>query len=179
VLIGAATTDTGEEPAPAAGEEDGFVAWYERKYGRVVGVLMRLGSDQETARDLSSEAFARALERWDRVGRMVSPTGWTFQVALNLQRRSARRARLERLHLARQHAPDPTRPVEGEVWHIVRALPSRQRQAVVLHYVADLAYADVARLMGVTEGTVAATLAAARRRLAGVLRENGEGRTGG
>jgi DNA-directed RNA polymerase specialized sigma24 family protein len=57
----------------------------------------------------------------------------------------------------------------GEVWDLVRALPERQRIAVVLRYVADLTEPDIAIAMGIARGTVASTLAAARARLAGVL----------
>ena len=57
----------------------------------------------------------------------------------------------------------------GEVWDLVRSLPTRQRTAVVLRYVGDLREDDIASVMGVTRGTVAATLANARRALATVL----------
>ncbi|MDP9334495.1 MAG: sigma-70 region 4 domain-containing protein, partial [Actinomycetota bacterium] len=53
----------------------------------------------------------------------------------------------------------------GEVWELVRELPPRQRTAVVLRYVADLDERHIAEVMGVTRGTVASTLAAARRAL--------------
>jgi DNA-directed RNA polymerase specialized sigma24 family protein len=59
--------------------------------------------------------------------------------------------------------PDP------DVWTAVRSLPLRQRTAVMLRYVADFAEADIAEAMGVSRGTVAATLSAARRSLALVL----------
>ncbi len=41
----------------------------------------------------------------------------------------------------------------------------------MLHYVADLSQADVAALMGITTGTVAATLHQARARLAELMGE--------
>jgi DNA-directed RNA polymerase specialized sigma24 family protein len=45
------------------------------------------------------------------------------------------------------------------LWTAVRALPGKQRQAVAYRYVGDLAYADVAAVMGISE-------AAARRNAA-------------
>jgi RNA polymerase sigma-70 factor (ECF subfamily) len=45
----------------------------------------------------------------------------------------------------------------------VRELPPRQQQAVVLHYRLDLPVEEVARLMGLREGTVRTHLARARR----------------
>jgi RNA polymerase sigma factor (sigma-70 family) len=156
-----------------------FEVWYRREYPRLVSLLIRLGSDIETARDLAAEAFSRALDRWERVAAMASPTGWTFNVALNLQRRHARRARLEAALLARHRLLLPEVP-DREIWDAVRKLANRQRTAVALHYLADLPYADVARVMGVTQGTVAATLASARRQLALALpQEREEGVKGG
>jgi len=69
----------------------------------------------------------------------------------------------------------------NEVWDAVRALPDRQRTAISLHYLLDLPYVEVAELMGMAEGTVAATLAAGRRQLAKTLGEplTEEGDSGG
>lgn len=58
---------------------------------------------------------------------------------------------------------------DARLWAEVRALPERQRQMVVLRYVADLAEGDIAGVLGVSRGTVASTLSDARRRLAGRL----------
>jgi RNA polymerase sigma factor (sigma-70 family) len=84
-------------------------------------------------------------------------------------RRAARRRALEARFLRRELP----RPAElhsyPEVWAAVRSLPERQRQAVVLRFVADLAEADIAVAMGVSRGTVASTLSDARHRLAGLL----------
>ena len=58
---------------------------------------------------------------------------------------------------------------DDELWAAVAASPERQRTAVVLRYVADLPEAGVAAAMKVRRGTVASTLAAARRSLARTL----------
>jgi DNA-directed RNA polymerase specialized sigma24 family protein len=50
-------------------------------------------------------------------------------------------------------------PVDHALWDAVRALPLKQRQAVAYHYVAGLAYFDVAEILGGT--TDAARRAAA------------------
>jgi RNA polymerase sigma factor (sigma-70 family) len=53
----------------------------------------------------------------------------------------------------------------------MRRLPARQREALVLRYYADLPEIEIARVMGVSRGTVASTtaraLAALERRLKG------------
>ena len=48
---------------------------------------------------------------------------------------------------------------DGDLWHAVAALPEKQRQAVAYHYVAGLAYAEIAQILGGT--TDAARRAAA------------------
>jgi RNA polymerase sigma-70 factor (ECF subfamily) len=53
----------------------------------------------------------------------------------------------------------------------LRNLPERQRLAVFLHYYADLPYAEVAELLDVAPGTVAASLNAARKTLRHKIKE--------
>lgn len=48
---------------------------------------------------------------------------------------------------------------------LVRALPDRQRQAVVLRYVGDFSLEEISDAMGCALGTVKSTLAAARAAL--------------
>jgi RNA polymerase sigma factor (sigma-70 family) len=60
----------------------------------------------------------------------------------------------------------------GEVWELVRALPPRQRIAIVLRYVGDLDEQHIAQAMNITRGSVASTLSAARRSLGEALRED-------
>ena len=155
-----------------------FEEWYRSEHHRLVAVLRRLGASQDQASDVAAEAFSRALERWERVSTMASPSGWTFRVALNLLRRNARRARLEHIFVRSQRDEGATLP-QNDVWDAVAQLPLRQRTAVVLFYLFDLPYDETSRVMGVSKGTVAATLSAARHQLAVVLGEPIEEALGG
>jgi RNA polymerase sigma factor (sigma-70 family) len=143
----------------------GFEDWYRREHGRLAASLVVVAGDLDAATDAVDEAFARALDRWDSVSAMASPVGWTYRVALNVLRRRMRRAGLER-RVAREAGTlaEPDLP-DNDLWQAVGRLPRRQRTAIVLRYVADLPEADIAAAMSITRGTVAATLAAARRRL--------------
>jgi RNA polymerase sigma-70 factor (ECF subfamily) len=102
---------------------------------------------------------------------MESPSGWTYRVALNALRRTKRRHAMEHRLLRRVHVVETVPTVDDDLWTVVRTLPARQCQAVVLRYVADLPEAEIATAMGVTRGTVASTLADARARLAELLNE--------
>jgi len=149
--------------------EDSFTAWYRAEYRGLVRTLVVAIGDTDVATEAASEAFVRALQRWDRVSQMASPTAWTYTVAFNVARRMFRRTRLEAVILRRRTVPPPIRDDALEVWDAVQRLPLRQRTAIALHYLSDLPQKDVAVAMGVAEGTVAATLHEARRQLATTL----------
>jgi RNA polymerase sigma-70 factor (ECF subfamily) len=93
-----------------------------------------------------------------------------FNEAAELHRASQRRrAREERV--AHQSVVDPPE-VRPEVLRAVLRLSVKQRAVTVLTYWEDLDPSAVARLMGISEGSVKRHLARARSRLKEVLRTN-------
>ena len=140
---------------------------YETQRDGMARSLLVIGGDAEAARDAVAEAFSRAYERWPRVAAMESPNGWVYRVALNELRGRMRRRALES-RLLRREPPRPISPpdIDPGLWDAVAALPSRQREVIVLRYVGDLTERDVARVLGISEGAASAALVAARRRLA-------------
>jgi RNA polymerase sigma factor (sigma-70 family) len=87
-----------------------------------------------------------------------------------LRRRSIERRVNATVHLRAGREPNESAPDSGSPLVIaVRALPVRQRTAVVLHYYADMSQADVAEVMGCSEGTVKSQLSKARSTLARAL----------
>jgi RNA polymerase sigma-70 factor (ECF subfamily) len=149
-----------------------FESWYRREHPRLVTSLLLVAGDIHAAQEAADEAFARALVRWDRVGDMESPNGWTYRVALNVLRRRGRRAAVERRLLARHPAPLNVPPPAGEAWDAVKHLPPRQRSVVVLRFVADLTEEQVGMALGVSRSTISSTLADARRTLARLLADD-------
>ncbi len=51
----------------------------------------------------------------------------------------------------------------------VRELPPQRRMVIFLRYFADLSYAEIGQVLGITEGTVAATLSKAHAQLGAEL----------
>ena len=147
---------------------DDFEDWFRRDYARVVRTLSALCGSLADAEDAAGEAFARAFERWRRVGAMSNPTGWTIRVGANhLKRQAKRRARspVAAVEIAGISTAVTSPQVDHELWARVQALPPRQKEAVVYRYIADLQENEIATIMGIAPGTVAATLHAARRQL--------------
>jgi RNA polymerase sigma-70 factor (ECF subfamily) len=144
-----------------------FSEWYAAEYSRLVVLLALSTGSREVGEDAAAEAFAKAYEKWDRVCRMATPTGWTYTVGLNVARRKLRRVALERALLRRQKPAEfvTSPPDLSDLRQAVEELPNRQRTAVLLRYYADLPESEVAQIMKVSPGTIAKTLNVARQRL--------------
>ena len=138
-----------------------FDEFYESHFDKVARALTLAGGDRELAHDAAQEAFARALRQWRKVREMSRPDGWVYVVAMNHMRDHWRRTERRR---ARTPAPAyvmddmSTVAIRVSVRDAIATLPPRQREAVVLRYLADLPLADVAEAMGCATGTVKATL---------------------
>ena len=145
----------------------GFETWYVCEHPKVLAALTWVAGDPHVAADATDEAFARAYAEWRRVGRMTSPGGWVYRVALNVVRRRMRRVTFEQRRI--EPPAVVAQVVDREIWTVVQQLPQRQRVAVVLRYLLDLPEKEVATAMGISRGTVASALAAARQRLAAWL----------
>jgi RNA polymerase sigma-70 factor (ECF subfamily) len=123
----------------------------------------------DLAREVVQEAFARALRQQRKFRGDGSLEAWVWKIALNVALKTRSELRRE-WSLddeyeagARETAPD------RDVRAAVRALPPRRRLVVFLRYFADLSYGEIAEIAGISEGTVAATLAQAKEELLGLL----------
>lgn len=142
-----------------------FEDWYRKEHPRVLAVCAALTGELDAAGEATDEAFARAMQRWPAVTAMLSPGGWVQVVALNYLRRYLSRHRREMTAISISRHADPVEVPDHGLWAAVAVLPPRQRTAVLLRYVHDLSEAEIARLMGISRGTVASTLAAAQANL--------------
>jgi RNA polymerase sigma factor (sigma-70 family) len=166
------TVRAGPEPEVAVSATAVFEPWYRAVHPRVVAALALATGNWDDAADAADEAMARALERWDRVARMERPDGWVYRVAFNVVRSRGRRRAVERRLLPRLVPGERELPAPaGEAWAVVRALPRRQREVVVLRYLADLPRAEIGRVLGISESTVGSTLFDANRALRPLLQD--------
>jgi RNA polymerase sigma factor (sigma-70 family) len=166
--------------------DGGFQEFYEANYGQIVAMVTAVLGDRHEAEDVAQEAFARAFTRWSRLGEYDLPEAWVRQVALRIAIDSGRRLRRSLRVVARlaaqRRGPGPSEPAESVALSRLGAalwrLPLREREVVVLHYLADLPVDAIARERGLPPGTVRTRLAAGRRRLEQELRQHPEELTG-
>ena len=142
---------------------DALEQLYRERYTIFRDVLAGIVGSHDLARDVVQEAFARALRERRRFRGEGSLEGWVWKIAVNVALKQ-RRSLVSAQELAAEPAADAG-PSDPAVRHAVLALPPRRRLVIFLRYFADLSYREIAEIVRVSEGTVAATLSQAHRDL--------------
>lgn len=142
-------TDPSESSARPGSPEGEFDAWYRAHWRRLAGALRLTSGDAMTAEEVAQEAFALAWARWPRVRRLDRPEGWLFVTAFRLlRRRMGREERRPRPEVGEVRGGD-VRVVDAlSLERALAALPSRQREAVVLRHVLGFDGAEAASMLG-------------------------------
>jgi RNA polymerase sigma-70 factor (ECF subfamily) len=151
---------------------DSLVAEY-RPHARrtALGIL----GDPDAAEDVAQETMIRLQGALAGFRRDAELGTWLHRIALNLAYDHLRRRRSHlALGTARQqadpHARDPHVTVDAEraraaVRAALTRLPDDQREVLTLRFLSGLSYAEIARVTGAAEGTVASRIYRALRRL--------------
>lgn len=143
---------------------------YRQRYGRFRDGVATITGDRESARDVVQETFARALRKRRSFRGEGSLEAWVWRIALRTAREHVGRRPGASLNGSVPAALDePHR--DPALADALQALPPKRRLIVFLRYFADLSYAQIAEVCGVSEGTVGATLAQARAALEAELGE--------
>lgn len=119
-------------------------------------VAFRLLGDRSEAEDVAQEALARAYARWRGVHDHAAP--WVARVAANLAldrlRSSGRRRQVELTEAAGSGGGQRAAVDRLELARLLESLPRRQREVVVMRYLADRSEADTAHALGTSVGSV-------------------------
>lgn len=150
-------------------ETDVLRAVFETSYRRLVGQLYGVCGDLNEAEEVVAEAFARAVQHHRTFVHLDNPEAWLRTVAVNVSRTRARRRRMAAV--LSQDAPRHPALDDNRLLLVatLRKLPAAQREAIALHYLADLPIHEVAAATGVPVGTVKARLSRGRAALAILL----------
>lgn len=155
-------------PEDAAAKAPTFDEFYAANVRGITVQIYAYFGNIADAQDVVQEAFCRAYPRWETLRGYDDPVAWVRRVAWNLATSRWRRMRTAMRFARKQreeHIPGPG-PDHVALTAALATLPERQRRAVVLHYLADLSVAEIARREGVAEGTVKSWLHRARAALA-------------
>lgn len=136
-----------------------------------------LGADDPE--NVAQESFARLHTRWSQLRQPAKALPYLRAMVVNLSR-----SRLRHLKVGRrvpsadltnaESAEAAVLHCHGPLWMALKSLTVRQRQVIVLGYWLDLPIAEVAADLGVSVGTVKATLAQSVDKLRNAIRKEDE-----
>jgi RNA polymerase sigma-70 factor (ECF subfamily) len=171
------TTDAGPEVQAAVS------AAFRAEWGQVVATLIAVTGDWDLAEECAQDAFARALQAWQRDGVPARPGAWLTTTARNraidvLRRRANESAKLRQAALLEPAGAD--RPggdlpaADGDIGDdrlrliftcCHPALPLEARVALTLRTLAGLTTAEIARALLVAEPSMAQRIVRAKRKI--------------
>lgn len=173
---------TDEELVRAArgGDSDAFEEIVSRYKDRIYNLAYRMFGSREEAEDIAQETFLhtfRALESF-RVEERFSP--WIYRIATNLCLDRLRKMKHTVASLDAPVGPESDIPQQVADWshapeklyelsemradtqEAIDGLPPKYKVVVVLRHLQDLSYDEIARVLGIPQGTVKTRLFRAR-----------------
>jgi len=173
-----------------------FDALYRRYLARVYSYAYYELGDHHAAEDATEATFVSALTNLHRFEERARPADgegastfrvWLFQIARNEvagERRRARRRPVE--PIGEMLVADPLdvesaavrRDEARQAWRAVGRLPADRRQAMVMRFVDELSTAEIAGVLGRSEGAVRVLIHRALRTVAGELGASERGGAG-
>ena len=133
-----------------------------------------LDSDAD-AEDAVGQAVQQAWQSLDKLRDKGAVRPWLVKIAVNCAyaQRRKRRGEVPLEELSREPAA-PDLPQSGGLWEAVCTLPPERRAVVTLFYYEDMPVEQIAKCLGVPQGTVKSRLSRARKQLREMLCEEGE-----
>jgi RNA polymerase sigma-70 factor (ECF subfamily) len=170
--------DTALVASVQAGDVDAFEALYKQHAARIYSLASRMAGSPDEGEDLVQEIFLQAYRKLGSFKGDASVGTWLYRLAVNhcLDFVRSRRAKMGRVTdtLDAAGSFEPVSPRETPLARLdleraIEQLPPGCREAFVLHDVEGFDHKEVARLLGIAEGTSKSQVFKARMKLRGLL----------
>lgn len=145
--------------------EERWTALYREAFPRVYRAVAATLLDADAAKDAMQDAFLEGVRRPPADERNLA--GWLYRVALRKGKRSRFRWPSPVPLVAARAAPDELAGTLDriEVGRLLGLLTERQRAIVVAHYYLGFTHEELAQLLGLSRGTIGATISQSMTRM--------------
>lgn len=154
-VIGRSVVDNSTEDTFAA--RAAFEAFFRAHHQGLSRLAFSLTGDHAEADDVAADALVETWRNWERVTAADHPLAYVRRIVVNRAADRLRTKGRDRRGLrllgplgSLIHTPDPGTALDLHA--AILRLPPRRRACVVLRYVHDLPFAQVAETLGITEG---------------------------
>jgi RNA polymerase sigma-70 factor (sigma-E family) len=159
------------EPGQGPGADDpSFREYVATRSASLLRMAYLLTHNRADAEDLVQAALAKAYQAWDRIEDRGAVDGYVRRAMVNTHISWWRRRRVEEYPTddipepaVADHAGDSE--LQDALRRAIERLPRRMRAAVVLRYYEDMSEAEIADVLGVSQGTVKSTVSRAVAKL--------------
>ena len=146
---------------------------YELHYRDLVRLACLLLDRTEAAEEVVQDAFVKLYGALDRIEDRDATPAYLRSMVMN-----GARSKLRRRQVVRRHPPTPEphgEPADAatllhedqrEVIEVLRTLPTRQRECLVLRYYGGCSEAEIAETLGIARGTVKSSISRAMATMA-------------
>jgi RNA polymerase sigma-70 factor (ECF subfamily) len=161
------------------GDRDAFATLVNRYADQAFAVAYGLLQHAEDSEDLVQDAFIRALERIDSLGRGSAFGPWFYRLLVNAalnRRKDLARRRTSEVPATMASRESPVAEAERaqlrqSLARALRSLPGELETVVILHDLEGFKHPEIAKILGIPEGTCRSHLSRARRMLRDLLKE--------
>jgi RNA polymerase sigma-70 factor (ECF subfamily) len=156
---------------------DSFDRVVHDREAQVLRVAYRMLGNWTDAEDAAQEVFVRLYRHGLRFPNDAAMGGWLYRVTVNLclDRLRSSQTLMELPEMRCAELSAEASAIRDEQRHRLLAalatLPAKERAAVVLREIEGLSTAEVARILGSTDGTVRCQIAKALTRLRAILKQ--------
>ncbi len=161
-----------------AGDEGAFAALVRTHERLVIGTAARVTGDVELARDVAQQVFATLAQKAWLLTDRASLAGWLHHAARHVALRAVR-GETARQRRHEQTAVEGAPACDSNAWPVLEdalaALHEPEREAVVMHYLQDRSYSEMAAALGVTEAAARKRVSRGLENLGTQLRRRGFG----
>lgn len=147
---------------------------YRSQFDKLLAVTSAITGESESGYDAVQDGFARALRYADTYRGEARLSTWVWSCVLNAAKalkNENERSDHDSLEADNLYGIDLGPEIETSV---LAGLSDRQKALLFLRYYVDMDYREIARVMGISVGTVGATLHKAKKTIRHRLRERAD-----